>query len=335
MALLLDLPPIITGRRSYYQDSKLRPDLKDEHEHYYNRLLVTEDMLYLDPAFDPLDESPVVNTTPHPEVPDEWSPGYYFGDGSGGTYSSYDFLRRCGVGVHYVDPDLTPGFNAWQPLCGPVRTVPRSELTACVTTVQTVTFAVKIDFFTDSLITKNTYYKGLARAGFAANSDLWSVLFATIADKQLDFNIYWMPSHSAADLKKKAKAPSWIKDWHVKGKDKADSCADTAAALQGVPRDRAAPLIKILDNLSLFQERHIAISKQLPQRNRNTKVIKETAPTKEFRIMLACTESSHNCIPEDSRIYCTECGISVSMSAPHVFDVPQSPCLSSNMYPNQ
>jgi len=72
--------------------------------------------------------------------------------------------------------------------------------------VQKVKFAAKVDFFTDSLITKNTYDKGIARARFAANSDVWSLLFATIADKQVDFNIYWMPSHSADDpLRRKLK----------------------------------------------------------------------------------------------------------------------------------
>ena len=57
-----------------------------------------------------------------------------------------------------------------------------------------------------------------------------------------------MPSHSADVPKKKAKAPPWMKEWHVKGNDRADINADTAAALHVVPRDRAAPLIKILDN---------------------------------------------------------------------------------------
>lgn len=94
-----------------------------------------------------------------------------FGGGSGDTYSSYACLRRRGVGVHYVSPELVPGSNAWQPLCGPVQTVPRSELTACVITVQRVLSGAKVDFFTDNLNIRDTYYKGQARARFAANSD--------------------------------------------------------------------------------------------------------------------------------------------------------------------
>jgi len=34
-----------------------------------------------------------------------WPSGYYFGDGSGGKYSRYPTLTRCGVGVQYVDEE--------------------------------------------------------------------------------------------------------------------------------------------------------------------------------------------------------------------------------------
>jgi len=55
-----------------------------------------------------------------------------------------------------------------------------------------------------------------------------------------------MPSHTSTDPKKKAKAPSWMKEWHVQANDKADSNADTAAALHVVPRDIANPYIIFL-----------------------------------------------------------------------------------------
>ena len=46
---------------------KFIPDLKYEHEHYYNRLILTEGMLQLDEAFNPIKESPIFTTSPHPE----------------------------------------------------------------------------------------------------------------------------------------------------------------------------------------------------------------------------------------------------------------------------
>ena len=78
--------------------------------------------------------------------------------------------------------------------------------------------------------------------------------------------------------------------------------------------------------MALFQERHIAVTKILHQRNRNVKIIKEPSRTKEFCLTAACAESPHICIHKNSRIYCTECSMSVASAAPHVFDILQSAC---------
>lgn len=148
-------------------------------------------------------------TTPDPlGMPQEWPSGYYLGDGFRGTYSCHDFMRRCGVGVHYVHPDITPGFEAWQPLCGPVQTVPRSELTALLIEAQRVHSGANLDFFTYSKIFKDTYYEGLSRARFAANSDLWVELCSPCEYKHLSLHLYWMPSHTKDNPDKRAKAPS-------------------------------------------------------------------------------------------------------------------------------
>ena len=104
----------------------------------------------------------------------------------------------------------------------------------------------KNGFFTDSQLIKETYYKGLARASFAANSDLWVQLFTVCADKHLLLSLFLMPGHTKDDPNKKAKAPLWRKEWHVKGNDRADSKADTAVALHVVSRDKAAPLMAVL-----------------------------------------------------------------------------------------
>lgn len=92
-----------------------------------------------------------------------------------------------------------------------------------------------------------------------------------------------------------SKAPWWMKDWHVKGNDRADSMADIAAALHAVPKDKATPLIGVLNNLGLIEERHIAIAQLLPQRLRNTITDDDLVPTEAVRLLNACIESSHNC----------------------------------------
>jgi len=53
-----------------------------------------------------------------------------------------------------------------------------------------------------------------------------------------------MPSHTKDDPAKRAKAHSWMREWHVKANDKADGNADTAAALHVIPRDVAKPPLK-------------------------------------------------------------------------------------------
>lgn len=59
-----------------------------------------------------------------------WPSGYYFGDGSGGKYSRYPTITRCGVGVHYVDPDKVAQINRSTPLPGKIQTNNRAELYA-------------------------------------------------------------------------------------------------------------------------------------------------------------------------------------------------------------
>ena len=162
--------------------------------------------------------------------------------------------------------------------------MPRSELIAVCIVVEKVEAGATIDFFTDSKITKDTFNKGFERARFAANSDLWVQLFQNISDKHLTVHLYWMPSHTKEDPAKKAKAPPWMKEWHVKGNDKADGNADTAAALHTVPRDTAKPPLKVVSNLKLMQERHCAVAKLFPPRNRNTVKNEEQTPTRNARI---------------------------------------------------
>lgn len=70
----------------------------------------TSDSLWLRRLITLMDTTPEYNTTvvynsknpnnpdPLPE-PGEWPSGFYFGDGSGESYSAYPTLRRCEVGV--------------------------------------------------------------------------------------------------------------------------------------------------------------------------------------------------------------------------------------------
>jgi len=208
-----------------------------------------------------------------------------------------------------------------------VQSVPRSELTALCLVIEKVEAGGTVDFFTDSKITKDTFNKGVERARFAANSELWVQLFQNIKDKHITVQVYWMPSHTKDDPAKKAKAPLWMKEWHVKGNDQADANADMAAALHTVPRDTAKGPLKVVSNLKLMQERHCAVAKLFPARQRNTVKNEEQMPSRNARIYKAIRDSPHIAVQNGSRIHCTDCNMSVSVRATHLLDILQAPCI--------
>jgi len=56
--------------------------------------------------------------------------------------------------------------------------------------------------------------------------------------------VYWMPSHTDTDPKKKEIAPSRMQDWHVKGNNEADVLAGAAAELHAIPEVEPIRLYK-------------------------------------------------------------------------------------------
>ena len=86
----------------------------------------------------------------HPElnVPElgAWPSGNYYGDGSGGEYSSYPNVGRCGIGIAYLDFAGNYMFGIYYALPGPNQTVPRSGNTALLTVLEMVSFNAVITF---------------------------------------------------------------------------------------------------------------------------------------------------------------------------------------------
>jgi len=213
-----------------------------------------------------------------------WPSGYYFGDGSGGPYSKFPTIRRAGVGVHYVSPDKVPTHNYWQPLPGDSQTLPRAELFAVLLVALHVEEAAVVDFFTDSKITKDTYYKGHKRAKFATNADLWVQLFNLIETKHVLLNIYWMPSHTDSQPHKKKLAPSWMQDWHVKGNNEADTLGNRGAEFHTIPLGKVQHIIDLVNNLVLIQNRLIYVTTLFPQRPHTKPVLPKQEITHKQRI---------------------------------------------------
>ena len=87
--------------------------------------------------------------------------GVYYGDASGGEYSSYPEIRR--VGCSFVSVAASDGallFGAHFPLPGSVQTVPRGELFTLVELIKQARDGAEITYVTDNKWVYDTYNGG-------------------------------------------------------------------------------------------------------------------------------------------------------------------------------
>ena len=75
-----------------------------------------------------------------------WGSGTYYGDASGGIFSSLPVLRRVGVGVARMSTDNLLEIGVHTRLPGPIQTVPRGELFAVLTLAMLVEDMASINF---------------------------------------------------------------------------------------------------------------------------------------------------------------------------------------------
>jgi len=112
-----------------------------------------------------------------------------------------------------------------------------------------------------------------------------------------------------------------MKQWHVLGNKQANFMADAGDEIHKVPVVKAIAILNFIDNLHLIQARLIALMKLFPHRNRNKKATEGgSTATKSSNLALACTKSMHCCIRQRTIMYCSDCKMSVSTNAKHVFD---------------
>lgn len=132
-----------------------------------------------------------------------------------------------------------------------------------------------------------------------------------------------MPSHTDTDAKKLKIAPKWLKPCHVAANKKADALAGTAAAS---PADKAKPVVDLLKNLHLIQNRIIVVTKMYPQRPHNAKIINHNTVSISQRIQDASALSTHILHKVGNRLVCTSCNASVSVKAKYLFEFISSGC---------
>ena len=209
-------------------------------------------------------------------APDSWGSGTYFGDGSGGVYTKYPTLRRCGVGVAKFNlTNETLEFGAFSPLPGVVQTVARAEAFALHLLCKHASFKAELTFITDNELLSLTYHGGAEVATKSINADIFESIFCDIDSKQLYVSLLWMPSHTDDDStcnnpntganrdddkgKGKGKGrnrdtkvkniPSWVTRAHIKGNREADRFAGMAARYAQLTDEVAEPIITKIKNL--------------------------------------------------------------------------------------
>jgi len=147
-------------------------------------------------------------------------------------------------------------------------------------------------------------------------------------NKQITLNLYWMPSHTDTDPKKAAKAPDWMRPWHVQGNKETDNLAEAAGRLHELPPYVTDPITLKLTNLKLIQKRLVEITKLLPKREHhkpNTTDIQK--PTKREILLEKIASSNHQCLIHNNRVTCTICANSIPRDAENIADFLESPCL--------
>ena len=109
-------------------------------------------------------------------APDCWPSGTYYGDGSGGEFSEFPELRRCGVGVATLQNGAL-WFGVHARLPGPVQTVPRAENCAFLIVLDMVEVGAHVEYIADAELLCTQFSKGPQFAKDSINSDQFNRMF--------------------------------------------------------------------------------------------------------------------------------------------------------------
>ena len=258
-----------------------------------------------------------------------WRGGLYFGDGSGGIFSKYPTIRRCGVGVAKMnkntgDLDFACNFS----LPRHVQIVARAEAHALQIVLEHVNSGEAVTFVTDNAFVYKIFYKGKDLAIRAVSGDLYELIFEDIRDRALRVEVLWMPSHTAIEeenkraeeddgdkgkgkgtqrrrAKKEIKLPDWCERVHITGNQHADRHAGYAARYAQLPNDITEPIVKHIDTTKRIQLRLASILCKLPHRPKYT-IPKSMNVPKPSIYELLCN-SRHDFRRDGQRAMCTKC----------------------------
>ena len=140
--------------------------------------------------------------------------GTYYGDASGGEYSSYPEVRRVGCGFAFIDEEGELLFGAHFPLPGAVQTVPRGGLFTLVQLMRQALPMSEIVYVIDNKGVFDNFNKGPKHACRCTNADLYHELFLLTIKKAIRLTLKWMPSHLDTDDRAKQRSTAMAEGSH-------------------------------------------------------------------------------------------------------------------------
>ena len=239
----------------------------------------------------------------HPPLND----GVFYGDASGGIFTSYPTIRRIGCGVVQIKPD---GSLLWAlnfNLPGWVQTVPRGELYVLVFVVQRLRPRSVITYVTDNLDVYRMFNKGEQSALKSSNCDLFKLVFSEIRLHHLDVTVRWMPSH----LKPGDPRPVGVSELDIVANDLADEQAKAAAKRVEVPLNTSTPVLYYYALVRKIQKRLIDVLISLPHRSKTSRSKQLSQPIARPSLDSLIETSQHFAFLSGTRVICAVCKCSL------------------------
>ena len=251
-----------------------------------------------------------------------WPAGRYHTDGSGGKYSSYAIIRRCGIGIvymsqcdhDYADPELLCPevlflWGAFSALPGNCQTVPRSELMAVLTVLQRIEDG-PTEVVTDCKVNVDAYAKGKTHCLDCVHADLWDAVWQILETRDIQLTLRWCKGHAEEpEVMVRYQVPAW----DVFGNLCADAMANRGAEKAEVSGQDGLTVLWHYSLVRRIQSRAIVVlTSVLEGRSaaaRRAKRPREVKPTKVAQIM----QSKHQITVNGCTLHCHRC----HKSSPH------------------
>ena len=249
--------------------------------------------------------------------------GTFYGDASGGIFSSMPRIRRIGCGIVQIDATGELIWGQHFNLPGNIQTVPRGELYVLLYMVERLEPFANVTYVTDNQKVSETYQKGKEAALKSTNCDLFREIFRLIEINFLKVHVRWMPSH----LKDEDEHPEGVSLLDVKGNRLADVQAGKAAHDHAVPVNISSTHIYYFSLTRKIQKRLVDIITSLPHRTKLPKPPRPFSPPEldpSIDDLMELTQ--HVPFLHDGRISCARCMNSLPSSGITTKHWLKTPC---------